>query len=58
VVKVALRGEVHGDSGSFSCLDNFFIADATTRLNHGPNASIQQHLKSVCEREKRIRRSN
>jgi hypothetical protein len=54
VEEVSLTSEVHGHTGSLSRGNYLSIANRTTRLHYRSHTSIQENLKAVGKREKRV----
>ena len=52
--KVARTGHVHCDASVFCGLNDFLVADGTTRLHDGTHSGVREDLESICEWEERV----
>lgn len=54
VIKVSLRGEIHGDARALGGLNDLCISHAATGLHHGADSSINQNLQTIRKWEEGI----
>ena len=52
--EMAHTGEYHGNIMFIGCLDDFFVAHGTARLDHATGSGAGEYVKAVPEREKRV----
>ncbi len=54
VEEVTGAGQIHGHAGLLGRFDDLLVADGTARLHDGLNACVDEHLRTIREREERI----
>ena len=54
VTEMADAGEHHGNAMLIGCGNDFFIANAATRLDNAGGTGFSQHIHAIAEREERI----